>query len=409
MSVHLVTSPLRFHPLSFLDEGDEVVVGRADVDSYGVFPRDGVALLEELRSGRTVGEAAVWYEESYGRPVDIDGFVATLGQLGFTRDAATAGDHAEPEAPPPPPVRWQRLGRALFSAPAWLCFAALIAAAVAVCLVDPRFVPRPENVFFVEYLIVVELTIFLGQLPLSLLHELFHVLAGRRLGVRSRVRLAQRLHFVVFETALDGLVLVPRGQRYLPMLAGLLADVVIMAVLTLAAYLMRGPDGDLPLAGGVCLALAFTTLPRIAWQFYFFLRTDVYYLVTTVLECVDLQTTTRELLQNRVNALLGRRGRLVDPDRWHPRDRRVARWYAPLYVAGYAVSIGMLLVVVLPLAWQFFSSALGRVFLDQAVTPTHFWDSALLLTLTVLQLALAGWLALRDVRRRISGAERGLA
>lgn len=407
MSVQLDDPPLRFHSLSFLDEGDEVVVGRADTDSYGVFPRDGAALLEELRSGRAVPEAAIWYEASYGQPVDMHGFLTTLRELGFTHDAAD--DETGSGAPQPPPARWQRLGKALFSTPAWLCFAALIAAAVWVCLVEPRFAPRRQNVFFVDYLIVVELTLFLGQIPLSLLHELFHVLAGRRLGLRSRVRLAQRLHFIVFETTLDGLVIVPRGKRYLPMLAGLLADVLAMAVLTLAAYLMQGPDGELLLAGGICLALAFSTLPRIAWQFYFFLRTDVYYLITTVLRCVDLQTTTRELLQNKANSLVGRRGRLVDPGRWHPRDRQVARWYAPLLVAGYAISIGMLVVVVVPLAWQFFGSALSRVFFGEADSAAHFWDSALLLALTALQLALAGWLALRDFRRRRAVPDRGLA
>jgi len=40
------TAPLRFHPLSFLDEGDgDVLIGRSDIDSYGVFPADGAVLL----------------------------------------------------------------------------------------------------------------------------------------------------------------------------------------------------------------------------------------------------------------------------------------------------------------------------------------------------------------------------
>jgi hypothetical protein len=222
------------------------------------------------------------------------------------------------------------------------------------------------------------------------------------------VRLGQRLYFVVFETALDGLVLVPRSKRYLPMLAGLLADVLAMAGLTLVAYATRAPDGRISLVGGVCLALAFTTLPRIVWQFYFFLRTDVYYLITTVLRCVDLQTTTREYLHNRVNSLLGRHQRLVDESRWHPRDRRVARWYAPLMVTGYAAAIVMLFVVVLPLAWDFFGSALRTVFISGGDTPAHFWDSALLLALNALQFALAGVLALRE-RRRTRRPDNGIA
>ena len=130
-----------------------------------------------------------------------------------------------------------------------------------------------------------------GQLPLSAIHELAHLLAGRRLGLASRIRLSNRFYFVVFETTLDGLVGVPRRQRYLPMLAGLGADVVAMASLTVAAALTHGEGGSL--VSGVCLALAFSTLPRIVWQFYLFLQTDIYFLAATVLGCIDLHGTSR--------------------------------------------------------------------------------------------------------------------
>jgi hypothetical protein len=128
----------------------------------------------------------------------------------------------------------------------------------------------------------------------------------------------------------------------------MLADVLAIAGLTVIAWLV-------PRSPGVCLALAFTTIPRLAWQFYFYLRTDVYVLFTTALGCVDLDTVTRGVLRNRLNRLLRRPDRLVDEEPWHPRDRRVARWYAPLHVAGYTASIVTLVVVIIPLSWRFFS------------------------------------------------------
>ncbi len=398
LSLELETSPLSFHSLSFLEEGDEVVIGRADIDSYGVFPHDGAAVLQELRDGRPPADAAAWYEATYRQPVDMEAFLETLRELHFLREDADGNEDADE----PRPIRWQRLGRVLFSAPAWVCYALVVAAAVAASVHDPRLVPRLRNVFFSDYLLLVELTVVGGQVALSLLHEGFHVLAGRRLGLASSVRISRRLYFVVFETVLDGLAVVPRRKRYLPILAGMLADVLVVAILTLAAYLSRQDDGSISLVGGVCLALAFTTLPRIVWQFYFFLRTDVYYLVTTMLACVDLETATRGLLRNRLNALLGRHERLLDEEAWHPRDRHVARWYAPLFVAGYGVSIAMLVVVVAPLAWQFLGGAFQKVFLDDALSPAEFWDSVALLLLNGVQLALAAAIAIRDRRRRAS-------
>lgn len=398
---------LRFHALSFLDEGGEYVIGRPDIDSYGVFPPDGAELVRQLQSGRTLPESAAWYEQTYGERVDLDEFVTTLHDLEFLR----TDEEGAPVAPSsdgqgPLPVPWQRLGQLVFSRPAWLLYGVVVVLAVALSFADPGLAPSRQNIFFTQSLLMVELTLFAGQLPLTLLHELFHVLAGRRLGIRSRLRLSHRLYFLVFETVLDGLVAVPRRRRYLPMLAGMVADVVVTSGLTVIAATTRSADGDVSLLGGICLALAFTTVLRIAWQFYFYLRTDVYYLITTVLGCVDLHTTTKELLRNRLNRRLGRTDRMVDEERWHPRDRRVARWYAPLAVAGYATSIAMFLLVFLPLMWRFMSTAVGNVFLDRAGSSGQFWDSSGLLALTVAQLALVWGLALRERRQEAARRRR---
>ena len=105
-------------------------------------------------------------------------------------------------------------------------------------------------------------------------------------------------------------------------------------------------------AAGLCLALAFTTLPRIVWQFLFHLRTDVYYLITTVLGLDDLDAAARQRLRELV------RRPAATPRALGERDRRAARWYAPLMVAGYALSVAMLVLVVVPLAAHFFGPAL---------------------------------------------------
>ena len=238
----------------------------------------------------------------------------------------------------------------------------MVAAAALLTIATRPLCPCPRNVFFVSSFVVVELTIVLGQLPLSGIHELAHLLAGRRLGLSSRIRLSNRFYFVVFETTLDGLVGVPRRQRYLPMLAGMGADVVVMAALTIAAGLTPGGS----LASGVCLALAFSTLPRIVWQCYFFLQTDIYYLVTTVLGCIDLHATSRQWLANRLHRASG------DPSAWStrpsgiPNDRRAARWYGPLMVAGYGAAAIMAALVALPLAWHLFGGAARALFSSDA-------------------------------------------
>jgi hypothetical protein len=383
--------PVRLQPLTFLAAGDDVVVGRTDVDAYAVFPRDGAELLRRLSEGVPPGEAAAWYEHAHGEPLDVDDFLATLAELGFLRTAETPAALERP-------LRWQRLGRAVYSLPACLLYALITAATLAVCLRDPVLAPHRDHVFFTSYLVIVEVAVAVGQVPLLLLHEVAHALAGRRLGLRTRIRIGHRLYLLVFETVMDGLVIVPRRRRYLPMLAGMLCDLLLACLLTLCAWLLQRRDGSFPVAAGVCLALAFTTLPRIAMEFLLFLRTDVYYLVVTLFGCVDLQRTSKGLAVDVWWRLLRRPDRRPDRTQWHPNDVRVARVYAPFLVAGYGVALALLAGVLLPITWRFATTAaVAAATLD--LTSTHFWDAAGLLALNIAQPAAALLLKLRDSQR----------
>ena len=272
-----------------------------------------------------------------------------------------------------------------------ITYLGLVAFVGVVVVQHPWLAPRRKNIFFTHWLLVVDLVVIFGQLPLALLHEEAHVLAGRRLGVRSRMRVSRRLYFVVFETVLDGLVAVARRLRYLPLLAGLLADVVSWAALTLVAWLLTADHHHAPLVARICLALAFTAVPRIAWQFCVFLRTDIYYLGVTALGCIDLQGATRERLAELAHALHlpGWMCRIERVDgAWHPRDREVARWFVIPVLGGYLVMLGILTDVIAPLTWQFITRAVHEIGGGHAgLAPSA--DAVAILGLMLMQVAVA--------------------
>ena len=383
--------PLRLHPLTFLDEGDEVTVGRADINSYGMFPADGAALIRQLVAGSSPNDAARWYTEQFGEQVDMGEFVELLAEFDMlVADGEEIAEIAE--------VRWQRLGRALFSPVAWCCYAVLIGAAVVAMIRQPALVPNYRYLFFTNSLVVLTVVLFLGQMPWILLHESFHALAGRRLGLPSRLSIGRRLYFVVFETSLDGLVSVPRRKRYLPMLVGMLMDLLVISGLTLGAAALLPVGGGATLAGRIFLAMAFATVLRLSWQFYFFLRTDLYYLATTVLGCVDLHTVAKQMLRNRINRLLGRQSHIVDESEWHPRDRQVGRWYSWLMLVGYLVMSVLLAFQVIPALIRITHIIIVKLSVSHSLL--NIGDVTLFLILNFGELVVAGILALRGYRRR---------
>jgi hypothetical protein len=384
--------PLRLHPLTYLDEGDEVTAGRADTNSFGLFPADGAALLRHLEAGHPPTEAARWYSEQYGEQVDISEFLDVLDEL----DLIVAEGES---AAAPTPVRWQRLGAALFSPAAWAVYAALVIASAVAMIRQPALVPAYQHLFFTRSsLLVLMAGVVIGQLPLILAHEAWHALAGRRLGLNSTLRIGRRFYYVVFVTSLDGLVAVPRRQRYLPMLAGMLLDVLAIAGLTLAAAPLHGATGAAAVVYRLLLSMAFGVVLRLAWQFYFFLRTDLYYLAITVLGCNDLQATARQLLANRFWRLARRPGRLADETAWHPRDAAVARWYSWLMAAGYTLLVVMLVTTAFPVGIRLTELAVRE--LTATHSPLRMADATGFLVLNFWEPALAGALAIGAFRRR---------
>lgn len=389
MTIETPDEPVALYPLTFLEEDDEVTVGRVDTGSYIVLPLEGAELLRQLEAGLTQRQAARWFADTYGEQADVTDFVAGLDEVGFVRAAgevAVAGT----------PVRWQRLGKAVFSPAAGICFVALLALWCALMVRYPAFVPSYRQFFFSRYLTVIELVTFLGQIPLLLLHEAAHTLAGRRLGLPTSLSIGRRLYYVVIVTSMDSLVGVERRKRYLPMLAGMLTDLAVCSILTMIAWLTMGPGGQLSLVGKVALALSLSTLLRIVWQFYFYLETDLYYIAVTVMRCVDLRTVARQMLRNRFRRILRLDQAPADESQWHPRDRAVARWYSWLMLAGYAFSIGSLYVVV-PAAIRMGSLCIDAFRLGQ---PAREADVCVFIALNVAQAGVVGYLMLRDHRRR---------
>ena len=386
---------LQFHPLTFVEEPDGVLVGSLAAQSYAVLPADGAELLRRLMDGVSVDDAARWYGATFGEPIDMADFLATLHDLGFVKIAGAAGPTvAEPER-----IRWQALGRAAFSPVAWACYAGLVAACCLAMARHAELRPHPGGIFFVRSLIVVQVVLLLAQVPALLWHEWFHVLAGRRLGLPTRLSVTRRLYFVAFETHLDGLLGVPRRQRYLPFLAGMLADVVLFSALTLAATVAQG---GLSWVGRLAIAIAYTTLLRLAWQFCVFLRTDLYYTLTTAVGSTDLAGATSAYLRSWIQP----RNRLswkavTDGGAWSPRDAVIAPWFALVTVAGGGLLLWGAAVAVLPVA-VLFTTRLVAGLTHGAVGGAVFWNSAAPLILTGFQLVVLPLLIGRYTRGRPS-------
>lgn len=392
---------LTLHELSFVPEAGEVVVGRLDTGTYAVLPEDGAELLRRLYEGMSPAEAGRWYEAEFGEPVDVDDFVDGLRELGFVRDGSTPD-----AAPAARPVRFRRFGELLFSPPSIAVQLGIVGTWLWLAGQHRDLRPSPHQIFFTHSLLIVQITIMVAQIPLLFMHEGYHILGGQRLGLPSTLRISNRLTYIVFETQLNGALSVPRRKRYLPFLGGMFADCVQLAALGIVAQVTRGPDGGFSLAGRVCLAMAFTVVMRLAWQFQLYLRTDLYYVLATALNCYDLHDASKAVMKNRIWRLLRRPARMVDVQRWTERDRRVGSWYGIFLVLGVGTLVTITAYGSIPVIVQYFSTAFRHI--GSGSFDAAFFDALLSIAMNAIQIGAVVYLSRRKRRgvRRPAPAER---
>jgi hypothetical protein len=380
---------MSLHALTFVEEPQGVMVGRAEIGSYAIFPEAGAEAVRHLLAGMPLADVGEWYEARYGDPLDLEDLRGTLAELGFLR---------QPGDPDPLPVRGQRLGRWAFSPPAWAFYLAVTVGASVLMMTDITLRPSYRTLFFTSHMSLINVSLALGQFPCIALHEFYHSLAGRRLGLPSRFSVGRRLYYLVAETQLNSLYSVPRRQRYLPFLAGSLMDIVSVSILTLLCAVLRAA-GAPPWLAGYALALAFTGVLRLLWQLLFYLETDLYFVISTAVGSTDLQNAARYLLRCWVGHTFHRSVE-IEPDTWTDHDLRVARFYAPLLVLGYAFSIATLLWAGLPATVRFVTTLWHRFDGSRPLTIGLFIDSVVFILLSGIQLALLGYFTIRDWRAK---------
>lgn len=382
---------VRLQPLTYVTDGDEVLVGRPDTGSYGVFPPEGAELLRSLEAGSTLESASRRWHEQTGQTLDVADFLSIIEDLGFV----IADDGARAESPL---VRWQRLGRALFSPPACVLYATAIAGGLVTMILDPGLRPGYRDFFFTSHISLIPVALALLQIPFVLLHEGFHALAARRLGLPSTLGIGRRFYYLVAETRLDSLYSVPRAQRYLPFIAGSLIDAVVVGIFTMLSAAGRH-WGAPPWLSGLALTVAFTGVLRIVWEFLFYLQTDFYFVINTASGCTDLHGAAMHRLRTWRGAALHRSAKPPGGE-WSDHDLAAARWYAPLIIIGYGFSLATLLLVGLPAAARFWIIVFHRFDNLPSQSVGSVIDTVVFVLFSLLEISLLGYVTIRDLRRK---------
>lgn len=351
---------LTLYPLVVRPHGTESIIGRVATGTFISVPKMGMRIIEGLQHGQTLAQTeALVHAESNGA-IDLAAFVADLLDLGFVQaidDAPVA-----PVDEPPDPLPWlqPKHVRWMFSWPALLLAAGLLAAAAVTLFRQPELLPLPADFFWSPLLsMVIAVNVVFWTVRRGI-HEIAHVAAARAEGLPFQLRPGRRPWSIFLQADASGAWALPRTARYRIYGAGLLWDITAASMLLLLlAYA--------PLSSAlrsVTAAWFLLGVLALIGEFRFFARTDVYQI------CLDL-IPVRDPVNDIVRRL--RRQETSRPSTDADGHGRVAHFVLAL-LATTAIVASAVVLVALPVLISLVGQAVAHL-----STGIHTADSSLVL------------------------------
>ena len=403
------------------DSDEETLIGRIDTNTFLALPNEAIEILDDLAAGKTIQEAQELYQQRHGELPDLVDFLEQLEGEGFVQplsstiirfrdlqsSAAVAGATTSTTAQPKQ-VRFHftffpvRLAQ-------WLCnpimlavYVGIMVIAFTIMMVEPSLIPTWQALFFTENIAFYNLMIILHGFVITFFHEIGHAIAARSRGIDVRFGISRRLWIFVAETDMTGIWSIPRRQRYLPLFGGMIVDLTTAALIIIVLYGNQQRWFSIaPVFQQLLPAFLLSYLLNILFQFYFFVRTDFYYFLSTFFRCTNLMQDTRNYILNKWYTLL-RKQAPVDQSSIPQREVKVIKVYSFFWILGRVLAIGALILITLPLLWNYSFLIFNRLTTAE-VNSYQFLDTMLATVLVFFMQALGIVLWLRSlILRKVS-------
>ncbi|MEN2767505.1 PqqD family protein [Ornithinibacillus xuwenensis] len=393
-------SILELHPLSSRPEGDEeILIGRMDTGDYIVLPSVARIVIDELNSGKTIREADQSIEEKLGEKVDVSSFIEdVLQEYGFIYkiDGNIISDRVSNKRIFP--FFTDGVSKFFFNRYTLSGFLICFVIAILICILNHTYVPVYSDIFFSESYTTSLIGTTIASWTFLFLHEIAHLMAARSSGMDSRFSISHRLVFLVVETDMSNIVLLDKRYRYKALLAGLALDGFFLGIGIFIISLNDWFSFGFPVyLTGIIRMLNVVLVLRMAFQFLFFMKTDIYYVFTNLFNCRNLLHNTRLYVYQIIPKLktrLEEEWKLVDEH-----EKKIVKWYAYFFILGSVLAVYLFAMYILPQTFTIISGTIQNI-TKYSITTAPFWDGIILIVMMLIPLVLLCYSWLRSYRTR---------
>jgi len=394
-------SSVQFFPLHRNpDENGNFLIGRPETSTFIVLPKIGIEIIDLLQNGMTVGEVKQEIAARYGEEPKLESFLQGLLKRNLIEriDATWMGKEAAIPHYHFAGVKQQQVAW-MVSKPAWVVYVLLAWGVVALLGTHPQYIPKTDDWFFTKSFAVVRLTGFVIGWLLVAAHELAHLFFAKALGVEGRFSISNRLFNLVAQTDITGLWAVEKGKRYWAHMAGMILEVCL--VFFCLCLLLINDIGLFLLPGIVyrlLKAIILLKLWGLAWQFNFYMRTDVYFMISNFFGCKSLMGDSRNFAKNWL-ARLFPRIQVVNQKNIPAREMKAVRIYAGFFLIGTVIALANFFLLTLPITLTFLWTAWLGISNGYASDPARFIDGVIVILLFAFNYSLLGYSIVHNWRQ----------
>lgn len=361
------------------DKNNYIVENPATNDFYEM-PKICIDAIELINQSIPLDEIENRLKANYpNEEVDILDFVSQLLELGLLSEIDGEAISRKEDPKTHHGFTWIpiTLGRFFFNNISSNLYMILLAASVAMLIINPDLFPRYKDLFVFDLMLENVAAWLIITTALVLLHEVGHVLAVRSEGLPARIELGHRLFFVVLETDMSQVWKLPAERRNRLYLAGMYFD---MTVLFLALSVQFFTEQETIMTALLKISVLDTFI-RLVYQAAVFMKTDLYYVFENWTGCYNLMENGRNMLGKWLPFLR------VSQTAPFPGEEKFIRRYAIFYIAGVLLTIAIAAYYYIPQ----FIFAIKKIMLPGLTAPfttIRFWDSAVFLLQIVLMMGL---------------------
>ena len=388
-------SRIKFVPLNCHKEKHFYIIGDKLTGNFIKIDRIGYNIYKLLSQGRDIGSAHKIIKKKFG-DYDVIGFANFLLHEHFIADVdgVQIHHHAKKMMHPIFSFIKQRHVKWLFSPFMYMVYAAFIAVGALIFFSRP-FPSYSDLLFDSRYVILIPLSLIISWL-LVFLHEIAHNFAAKSFALESAFGVSNRLWYLVATTDVTNVYTLHPKKRNRVYLAGMANDMLIASICLMLLWIADNKIiGISYFLYKILKAVVMMEILGIIWQFFFFIKTDVYYVLESILDIDNLNQKAKLHLKSLF--LLNRphhQFHYMEDD-----EKKIVKIYSIALVCGIALAIWVFAAVNLPIMWVLLLKAAKGIIAGTINNNSYvFFESLIFLIAVALNQSLIGYSVIKRHR-----------